>query len=118
MHVKTFMQLLGQLKQLTPRQRKLLAHHLGSPSPALAAVFPETISTPEHCPHCQAQANQLGKWGHSHGLPRYRCKACGRTFNALTGTPLAHLRKREQWGRYSQALIEGISCVKRPSVAA
>lgn len=109
MRVKTFMQLLGQLKQLTPRQRKVLAHHLGSLSPAPAAVFPETIPIPEHCPHCQAQANQLGKWGHSHGLPRYRCKACGRTFNALTGTPLAHLRKREQWGRYSQALIEGIS---------
>lgn len=35
--------------------------------------------------------------------------ACGKTSNALTGTPLAHLRKREQWLRYGQALIKGAS---------
>lgn len=32
MRVKTFMQLLEQLKQLTPRQRNVLAHHLGDPN--------------------------------------------------------------------------------------
>jgi rubredoxin len=74
MRVKTFMQLPEQLKQLTPRQRNVLAHHLGDPNLSPAAGFPETIPIPEHCPHCQAQANQLGKWGRSQGLPRYRCK--------------------------------------------
>jgi hypothetical protein len=57
MCVKTFMQLLEQLKQLTPRQRNVLAHHLGGPNLSPAAGFPETIPIPEHCPHCQAQAN-------------------------------------------------------------
>jgi hypothetical protein len=41
------------------------------------------------------------------GLPRFRCAACGRTFNALTGTPLARLRQRARWGEYAGALIEG-----------
>jgi len=110
MRVKAFVQLLEQLKQLTPRQRNVLAHHTWATRTSLLRQgFPETIPIPKHCPHCQAQANQLGKWGRSQGLPRYRCKSCGRTFNALTGTPLAHLRKREQWARYYQALIEGIN---------
>ena len=36
-------------------------------------------------------------WGRSHGLSRFRCKACGRTFNALTKTAMAHLHKKEKW---------------------
>ena len=32
-----------------------------------------------------------------------------RTFHALTATPLAHLRKRELWLNYGQALIDGLS---------
>jgi transposase-like protein len=35
--------------------------------------------------------------GRSRGLARFRCKTCGRTFNALTKTPMAHLRKKERW---------------------
>jgi hypothetical protein len=42
-------------------------------------------------------------------LPRYRCAACGKTFNALSGTPLARLRHRECWGEYARALIDGDS---------
>jgi transposase-like protein len=30
-------------------------------------------------------------------LQRYKCRVCGVTFNALTGTPLARLRQREKW---------------------
>ena len=43
------------------------------------------------CAHCGAA--EIVGWGRSHGLPRYRCKACGRTFNAATGTGMARLRK-------------------------
>ena len=41
-------------------------------------------------------------------MRRYRCKACRVTFNALTGTPLAQLHKRELWGEHAQVLVEGI----------
>ena len=47
------------------------------------------------CPHCACE--KIQKFGKSSGLQRYRCKECGRTFNALTGTPLAKLKKRELW---------------------
>ena len=62
------------------------------------------------CPHC-AGRDVVG-WGRSNGLLRFRCKSCGRTFNALTKTPMAHLRKKERWPIHAQAMIEGKSLAK------
>ena len=49
-------------------------------------------------------ARGRGRRGKARGLRRYQCKGCGRTFNALTGTPLSGLHK-ERW--LSFALAEG-----------
>ena len=38
--------------------------------------------------------------------------ACGKTSNALTGTPLARLRKRPLWQGYAQALTQSLSVRK------
>ena len=62
------------------------------------------------CPHCASR--EIVGWGRSDGLLRYRCKACRRTFNALTKTPMAHLRKKEEWLDHAQAMIEGKSLAK------
>ena len=62
------------------------------------------------CPHCAGRA--IVAWGRSHGLSRFRCKSCGRTFNALTKTPMAHLHKRERWFDHAEAMIEGKSLAK------
>src|SRR5260370_14433910 len=45
-------------------------------------------------------------------MRRYRCTSCKRTFNALTGTPLAHLQKREKWLDYARAIVDGLSLRK------
>ena len=65
------------------------------------------------CPHC-GQA-EIVRWGTSSGLPRYRCKVCARTFNALTKTPLARLRMRQKWTTQADALIDGVSIAKAAS---
>jgi len=62
------------------------------------------------CPHCGCR--RLQGWGHASGLPRYRCVDCRRSFNALTGTPLARLRLKEKWAAQTEALITGESLVK------
>jgi transposase-like protein len=62
------------------------------------------------CPRCQSTS--VAKWGSANGLKRYRCKICKVTFNALTGTPLAQLHKRELWPGHAQALADGISLRK------
>jgi Zn ribbon nucleic-acid-binding protein len=47
------------------------------------------------CPHCAGR--EIIAWGCANGVSRFHCKSCGRTFNALTKTPMAHLRKKERW---------------------
>ena len=62
------------------------------------------------CGHCKSAA--FGSWGVASGLRRYKCKCCSRTFNALTGTPLAQLHRREAWLEYARALVDGVSLRK------
>src|SRR3954464_8983740 len=86
-------------------------------APASASGEPEAVRLIEQafaaaprCPHCAATA--LRRWGHASGLRRYRCTTCRRTFNALTGTSLARLRKKACWLRYGEALAAGMSLTK------
>ena len=54
------------------------------------------------CPHCTAQC--IHRHGMARGLQRYKCLSCARTFNALTGTPLTRLRKRDRWLSFARSL--------------
>lgn len=79
---------------------------------ALTAAAQGRIKT-RGCPHCDAK--EVRPWGHAHGLPRYRCTECRRTFNALSGTSLARLRHKDRWSDQAQALIVGESVAKAAS---
>src|ERR1700738_4506012 len=59
-----------------------------------------------------ARAARSSAGDRSHVLLRFGCKSCGRTFNALTKTPMAHLRKKEKWLDHARAMIEGKSLAK------
>ena len=58
----------------------------------------QNSASPIYCPRCGNVATRKGKM---EGVPRFKCqnfelsddgsRVCGRTFNALTGTPLAGL---------------------------
>ena len=76
---------------------------------ALGTTSRERVEA-QGCPHCAGR--EVVGWGRSHGLLRFRCKACGRTFNALTKTPMAHLRKKDKWLDHARAMIEGKSLAK------
>ena len=76
---------------------------------ALGATGVERVAA-QGCPHCAGR--EVVGWGRSHGLLRFRCKSCGRTFNALTKTPMAHLRKKDKWLDHARAMIEGKSLAK------
>ena len=62
------------------------------------------------CPHCGG--DRVHRWGNDSGKPRYRCTHCRKTFNPLTGTPLAGLHHPERWNDQAQALISGESLAK------
>ena len=70
--------------------------------PCLALI--ESAAQGRPCPHCHCPLKH--RCGFASGLQRFRCLGCRCTFNALTGTPLARLRKRERWLPYLQCLIE------------
>lgn len=74
------------------------------------AVVEDRLQAIRLCPHCHGQ--HMVRNGMARGLQRYKCRGCGRTFNALTGTPLARLRYRRRWLRQTQALIDGLSITK------
>jgi transposase-like protein len=54
------------------------------------------------CPSCGGLRRH--RYGYSCGLQRYRCCGCGRTYNALSGSPLARLKHRNLWLKYAFAL--------------
>ncbi len=64
-------------------------------------------ATLRNCPHCGA--SRLYRHGFASGLQRFRCPTCRKTCNALTGTPLAHLRRRDRWRPFLESLIESLS---------
>ncbi len=57
------------------------------------------------CPHCGG--DDIRRWGRANGKPRHRCLGCGKTFNPLTGTPLAGLRYADRWSDQVKAMING-----------
>ena len=62
------------------------------------------------CPHCGG--DEIRPWGKAGGKPRYRCTSCRKTFNPLTGTPLAGLHHPDRWPDQAQALIAGETVAK------
>jgi hypothetical protein len=50
------------------------------------------------------RAPHIQHYGVEHGLQRYRCAGCGRTFDALAGKLLARLRKKEGWASFANSL--------------
>ena len=59
------------------------------------------------CPRCGGM--RVHRCGQASGLQRYRCLECRRSYNALTGTPLARLRKKEHWLDYLQCVRESMT---------
>jgi transposase-like protein len=101
--------LLESVASLTMGQKAQLLAALGAAGQdekVRALLESRLIQTPA-CPHCS------GSWivrnGSASGLQRYKCRACGRSFNALSTTPLAKLRMKAKWLQQQDVLVQGLS---------
>lgn len=96
--------LLDLVSHLEVGQRDKLraALEAGDAAAAVAEILESRLGPEPACPHCQGAG--AAPWGRSHGLRRYHCGCCSRTFNALTGTPLARLRKKARWLQFAICL--------------
>lgn len=112
MKAQEFRAFVEQLGDLSPVQRDAIVDALsakGSGEEVIALIETRFAAAPT-CGHCGKA--DFKPWGSASDLKRYMCKACERSFNALTGTPLAGLRLREKWLDYARALIDGVSLRK------
>ena len=112
--------LAGVGNDLSPEQHIELRNHLDrieadrATDIALGARSRDVASA-RRCPHCGA----VGTVKHGRdklGRQRFKCRkkvfsGCGSTFNTLTGTPLARMRKPEKWHAFAKALANGFISV-------
>lgn len=112
MRKEDFLALKAEIETLTPHQRKLLTERLSQMEnvQAVNTLIEGRVVAAPVCPKCAH--NQIARWGSASGLQRYRCAACKATFNALTGTPLARLRKKDKWLDYARQMEQGQSVRK------
>ena len=111
MEAPDFQALLDPLGELTIEQREALVEAIRGRATAATAVamIDARFAAAPRCGHCRSE--DVGSWART--LPvRYLCNACGKTFTALTGTPLQNLRRRDAWLAYAQCLADGISLRK------
>ena len=95
---------------------KVVRHCTGAAMRRVRQIIEQRVSEAPKCPRCGAA--HIRRYGVEHGLQRYRCVGCRRTFNALTGTPLARLRKKECWASFANSLQQSHSCAKRRATLA
>jgi len=109
---KVFQKIIAQVPDLDHQQRVSLNQKLSSVSrlKIVCDLLEKRIENNYHCLHCGSDS--IVKHGKRSGLTRYRCKSCGKTFNTLTGTSLAKLRKKELWLDYSQCVLDSFSVRK------
>lgn len=108
-----FVRLLGTLssRQMS-KVVKLLEHQ--SAQAKTATVLEKAAAANLECPRCRSK--KFYGHGEAHGLHRFRCRVCAKTFNSLTGTPLARLRLKGKWLRYVDCLLMATT-VRRAAAA-
>ena len=107
MDIKGFQVWLSAARGLTRAQRReALAVLSGrSEGEASKAAIELGVDEARRCPHCASEG--AVSRGMARGLRRYQCKGCGRTFNALSGTPLSGLHHKERWLSFGASLAKG-----------
>ncbi len=109
MKAPEFLEFISEINQLDHHQRTILTKTLDQleDEPKVYDLIETIFDSKGICPHCSHAENY--RHGIVDGLQRYRCKACKKTFNALTGTPLAHLRLKSKWLDYLGAIAGSLT---------
>lgn len=109
---------LQQIKELINNQKEILLNQLED------LIFLETksdgiinevknirFSKGAVCCHCTSHA--IVRNGKNHGVQRYRCKACNRTFSDLSLSATYRSKKPlSKWLKYARCMVEGYSIRK------
>ena len=102
---------MAEAAKLIPGQREqvLARLHEGAMEDTVATVL-QSRGRPAECSKCQGA--RMVRNDRADGLQRFKCRSCGATFNALSGTPLARLRHRAKWLQQAEVMEAGLSVPK------
>lgn len=111
MNNKIFNILVNKVSELNTNQFRILRENVDKrvKSKKVSNIL-ETPFSEIKCPYCNK--DKILKWGIRSDMQRYKCKSCNKTFNSLTHTPLARLRRKGHWLDYSECLKKGITIRK------
>ena len=109
MRKREMAKLTALLDRMTRNQRRMLATELAAREADASSVeiIEDQLPARPDCIHCGSR--QVVKHGHGGGLQRFKCRGCGKTFNTLSGTPLAGLHHRDKWLGQAAAMRDGLS---------
>ena len=99
---------LASVARLTPAQKAELLNALSArdDEAEVGRLVDSRLARLPACPHCAG--TRIVRNGSASGLQRYKCRACRRTFNALSKTPLARLRMKAKWLQQEDVLARGL----------
>ena len=99
---------LASVARLTPAQKAGLIKALSvrDDEAEVGQLVESRLARLPACPHCVG--TRIVRNGSASGLQRYKCRACHRTFNALSKTPLARLRMKAKWLQQEDVLARGL----------
>lgn len=108
-----------EIRKLTSAIGKLSAAELSTVKKALARrerrvetqiVEADMAEAVKECPHCGCK--DLKSAGSKGGRKRFKCRACSKTFNGFTGTPLAGLHNPDKFLANAKCMVEGMTVRK------
>ena len=100
--------LLCQVGELNERELDELFDAVQKRQSATKALrVVENARWPLSCPSCHTE--RIVRNGRARGLQRYLCRACGRSFSALTGTALAGVHHKERLHVFAECMSRGAS---------
>lgn len=107
MERKAFQVWLSAVDTLSDAQKSEAGENLaGRPAgEASMAAIELGVGEDRCCPHCGAPGAKAN--GKARGMQRYLCRACKRTFGALTGTKVSGLHRKEVWLIFGECLANG-----------
>jgi len=99
---------LASVARLRPAQKAELLNALSAmdDEAEVGRLVDSRLARLPACPHCAG--TRIVRNGSASGLQRYKCRACQRTFNALSKTPLARLRMKAKWLQQEDVLARGL----------
>jgi transposase-like protein len=99
-----FVEWFSAIECLSGAQRAEVERALSGQQPLnqVVQVLESRIGADRQCPHCASPG--ATRRGFANNLRRYHCGNCKKTFNRLTGTPLARLRHKGRWHEFGASL--------------